>query len=184
MKRALLCLPLLGLLIAGCGPRTTTGSPAPVSTITSHAAVTAPAADVPPAPQPATAAPSCPYLHTQDVADANGQHVGSVKISALAPGQSHPGCFFYRPDGNLQLTVWVYIGTASVATAIVNQAAPIATSDPATDPAGWNGGSQALPKGSVYAIAKGGDAIVVNSNQLQSIKCRLVAVLAVTGLGL
>jgi hypothetical protein len=77
----------------------------------------------------------------------------------------------------------VYVGSPNVATAIVNQAAPIATSDPENEPAGWSGGSMSLSNGAVYAIAKGGTAVVVTSNQLQTIKCRLVAVQVVAGLG-
>ncbi|HEX4703036.1 MAG TPA: DUF2020 domain-containing protein [Pseudonocardiaceae bacterium] len=189
MRRALLVfVALLGLVVGGCGPETVSGSTAvPVPTGTSHGAGAtsgAGAVGVPSPPVAGDRVAACPYLHTSDVADANGQHVGAVKVSSGADGQPHPACFFYRPDGSLQMTVWVYVGTASVATAIVNQAAPVATSDPATDPAGWNGGSLVLPKGAVYAVSKGGDAIVVTSNQLQTIKCRLVADLTVTGLGL
>lgn len=185
MRRAALGLGLLGVLLVACGPaKTISGSPA--STITSHVVVTSTsvaAVDVPPAPQPAAGAASCPYIKTQDAADDNGQHIGSIKISAGTDGQPHPTCFFYRPDGHLQLTVRVYVGTSNVATAIVNQAAPVSTSNPETAPAGWTGGSMALSNGAVYAIAKGGTAIVVTSNQLQTIKCKLVAVQVVAGLG-
>ena len=48
-----------------------------------------------------------------------------------------------------------------MAKAIVNQAAPIASSNPATEPAGWNGGSEATGGGAVYAGAKQGNAVVV-----------------------
>ena len=184
MRRALIPLVLLGLVLAGCGPvKTVAGAPV-AGTSTSHAAVTtAPSVAVPPAPQPAAGAPACPYIKTQDAADDNGQHVGSIKISSGADGQPHPTCFFYRPDGHLQLTVRVYVGDPNVATAMVNQAVPIATSNPENSPAGWSGGSMALSNGAVYAIAKGGTAIVVTSNQLQTIKCKLVAVQVVAGLG-
>ena len=183
MRRAVLPLVLLGVVLAGCGPTTTVSGTPVVSTITSHVTVTSPSVAVPPAPQPAASAASCPYISTQDASDDNGQHVGSIKVSSKADGQPHPTCFFYRPDGHLQLTVRVYVGDPNVATAIVNQAAPIATSNPESSPAGWTGGSMSLSDGAVYAIAKGGTAIVVTSNQLQTIKCRLVAVQVVTGLG-
>lgn len=183
MRRAVLPLVLLGVVLAGCGPtRTVSGTPV-ASTITSHVTVTAPPVGVPPAPQPAAAAAACPYISTQDAADDNGQHVGSIKVSSNTDGQPHPTCFFYRPDGHLQLTVRVYVGDPNVATAIVNQAAPIATSNPESSPSGWTGGSMSLSDGAVYAVAKSGTAIVVTSNQLQTIKCRLVAVQVVTGLG-
>ena len=125
---------------------------------------------------------ACPYLDQNEVQNDNGQHVASVKISSSADGQPHPVCYFYRPDGHLQMTVRVYVGTPTVATAVVNQAAPIKSSSPADQPPGWNGGSQAMSDGAVYAIAKGGTAIVVLSNQLQSIKCRLVATAVVQDL--
>lgn len=185
MRRAALVLGLLGVLVVGCGPaKTVSGAPAPTP-VTSHVVTTSPsvAVSVPPAPVPAAGAPGCPYIATQDAADDNGQHVGSIKVSSSADGQPHPTCFFYRPDGHLQLTVRVYVGTSNVATAIVDQAAPVATSNPENAPAGWTGGSMALSNGAVYAIAKGGTAIVVTSNQLQTIKCKLVAVQVVAGLG-
>jgi UPF0176 protein len=174
---------LLSFLLAGCSPQATGGTATPVSTITGHIVVTSPAAAaaVPPALPPARTAP-CPYLDSTEVQDDNGEHVGSVKISSGADGQPHPTCFFYRPDGNLQMTIRVYVGSPAVATAMVNQAAPVATSSPATQPAGWSGGAESQPKGAVYAISKGGTAIVVTSNQLQTIKCRLVAVATVAGL--
>jgi UPF0176 protein len=182
MNRAvLLAAPvvLLGVSLVGCGPDSQ-ASPPP-STVTSVITVSPSAATAPPAPTPATQA-KCPYLDSQFVADANGQHVSTVKISSGT--DAHPSCFFYRPDGGLQLTVRVYSGDPATATAVVNQAAPVASSDPASQPTGWNGGSQALSKGAVYAVAKGGTAVVVLSNQEQTIKCRLIAVQAISGLGM
>lgn len=126
---------------------------------------------------------SCPYLKTADAAYDNGQKVGSVKVSSAADGQPHPACFFYRSDGLLLLTVWVHVASRAVATAIVDQAAPIATSNPETQPAGWQGGSVSQAAGAVYAIAKGGTSIVVTSNRPETVNCRLVAEQVVTDLG-
>lgn len=181
MKRAAFVVPfaLLGVLLAGCGPAVNAAPPPPASTITSTIHVTPPNVRVP-SQLPAAISAQCPYLSQSEVANDNGQHVGSVKISSSSDGQPHPVCYFYRPDGHLQMTVRVYVGSAAVATALVNQAAPVSSSSPATEPAGWNGGSQALPHGAVYAVAKGGTAIIAISNQLQTIKCRLV-VTAVAG---
>lgn len=173
---------LLGALLAGCGPTThITGTARPAATVTHQAPPPTSGGAAPPVLPPAHTA-ACPYLDRDEVQNDNGQHVGSVRISTSSDGQPHPVCYFYRPDGHLQMTVRVYVGTASVATAVVNQAAPIKTSNPADQPPGWSGGSQALPKGAVYAIAKGGTAIVVTSNQLQTIKCRLVATAVVENL--
>jgi hypothetical protein len=185
MRRAIVPWVLLGVLLAACGPVTAVnGAAGPVTTTTSQVPVTTPSVGVPPAPQPATKVSSCPYLKTQDAADDNGQRVGEVKVSSGADGQPHPACFYYTLGIHLQLTIWVYVGDPNVATAIVNQSAPIATSNPETTPAGWRGGSMPLTNGAVYAVAKGGDAVVVTSNQLQTIKCRLVTVQVITNLGL
>ncbi|HYS34791.1 MAG TPA: DUF2020 domain-containing protein [Pseudonocardiaceae bacterium] len=186
MRAAALIVPcVLGLLLAGCGPGggTTAGVAAPVSTITTHVLVTTPSVAAPPAPRPSVRASSCPYLKTQDAAYDNGQKVSSVKVSSAADGQPHPACFFYRSDGQLLLTVWVHVDSPAVATAIVDQAAPIATSNPETRPAGWHGGSVSQASGAVYAIANGGTSIVVTSNRPETVNCRLVAEQVVTDLG-
>jgi hypothetical protein len=115
------------------------------------------------------------------VAEANGQRVTKVRISADKP---HPACFFYRGDGNIQLTVRVYVGDTKHAKAVVDQAAPVATSNPATSPTGWKGGSMGSDKGSVYAVAKQGTAVVVTTNQAQTIKARRVVEKAITALAL
>ncbi|TDQ05151.1 DUF2020 domain-containing protein [Labedaea rhizosphaerae] len=135
---------------------------------------------MPGAPKPAADGP-CPYLDTEFVMDANGQHVTGVKVSADKP---HPACFFYRPDGSLQVTVQVYVGDAKTARAIVDRAAPVKTSNPATAPDGWNGGAMPTPDGSIYAVAKGGNAVVTTSNQKQTIKAKRITVQAIESLGL
>jgi hypothetical protein len=123
----------------------------------------------------------CPYLDTAFVAEANGQRVSKVKVSADTP---HPACFFYRADGRVQLTVQVYTGDAAHAKALVDQVAPVATSDPATLSGGWAGGSQATPTGAVFAVAKDGSAVSINTNQGQTIKAKRVAEQAIKTLGL
>jgi hypothetical protein len=115
------------------------------------------------------------------VADSNGQHVSKVRVSADQP---HPACFFYRPDGKVQLTVQVYVGQPDVATALVNKVAPVETSNPAADPTGWKGGYQSTDDGAVYAVSKGGAAVVATTNQKQSVKARSVVRKAITALKL
>lgn len=132
---------------------------------------------VPPAPEPATDGP-CPYLDKAFVEDTNGQKVSKTKTSTDQP----PTCFFYALNGKTQLTVRVFNGDAAVAEALVDQAAPIDTSNPAEEPAGWKGGYQQTDGGSVYAVAKGGHAVVVTSNQEQSIKGRTITTEAIAGL--
>jgi hypothetical protein len=184
MRRAFLIAAPVALagILTGCGPDTAASS-TPGDTITTQISVPASGVTIPPIAPPAIIG-ACPYLRTVFVEDANGQHVGKVRISASQGGQPDPVCYFYRPDGSLQLTVRVYTGDAPTATAIVNQAAPVATSDPATDPTGWQGGSQANATGAVYAVAKGGHAVVVITNQKQTIKARRVAEQAIGALGL
>ncbi|WP_409184027.1 DUF2020 domain-containing protein [Amycolatopsis sp. VS8301801F10] len=175
MRRLLVLAPAL-VLLAGCNP----SSPAKETPSSAPASSASASAGLPPDPRPERTA-ECPYLSNETVQDANGQHVTKVKVSADEP---HPTCFFYRPDGSVQLTVRVYVGNSDVATALVNKAAPVDTSNPASDPAGWKGGYQPSGDGVVYAVAKGGNAVIVTSNQKQSIKARTVAKKAIAALKL
>lgn len=157
----------------GAGPASSTAPP-PTSTTT--------AVTTPPAPVPA-ATTSCPYLSIGVVQNANGQHVGKVRISAAHSG-TPPSCFFYRYDDRLQVAVRIYRASTAQARTVVNAAAPVATSDKAQEPAGWQGGSQPTKTGAVYAVAKGGTAVVVTTNQAQTIKAKVLAVDAIKALKL
>src|SRR5689334_5368566 len=113
MRRAVILLvPLLAGLPACAKPQ-----PVPARPVTSTAAQqqTSTVAQPPASPVP-VADGKCPYLENGFVAEANGQRVGKVKISADKP---HPACFFYRSDGKLQLTVRVFVGEATQAKALV-----------------------------------------------------------------
>src|SRR5581483_9109232 len=107
MRRAVLLavfsLSLTGTLAACTSQPSVAPSPAP-GTVNAQPSVV-----IPPAPVAGPQA-NCPYLDKTFVADANGQHVGSVRISAPIAGQSQPSCFFYRPVGGVQVTVRVYMG--------------------------------------------------------------------------
>ncbi|WP_026468792.1 DUF2020 domain-containing protein [Amycolatopsis balhimycina] len=175
MRRLVLLAPAVALL-AGCGATIVTGTAAPSPPSASSAV----GAELPPDPQPG-ATEDCPYLGSEVVAEANGQHVSKVRVSADQP---HPACFFYRPDGKIQLTVRVYVGDVKTATALVNKAAPIDSSNPASDPPGWKGGYLSSDDGAVYAVAKGASAVVVTTNQKQSVKARTVAKKAIAALKL
>ena len=167
MRRLVLLVPA-AVLLAGCGATTVPGTatPSPPSASTGASGT-----GLPPDPQPASTG-DCPYLDSQFVADANGQHVSKVRLSADQP---HPACFFYRPDGKIQLTVRVYVGDAKTAKALVDKAAPVESSNPASDPSGWKGGYESTDDGAVYAVAKGTAAVIVTTNQKQSVKARTVA---------
>ncbi|MGH3622646.1 MAG: DUF2020 domain-containing protein [Sciscionella sp.] len=171
--------------VAGCA----SGPAAPTSNGDSSTARAARAVPrPPPAPKPATVA-ECPYLDRTVVADTNGQGVGEVKISA-ASSKIIPACFFYRPDGRLQLRTRVYRGPLDTVRALVDLAAPVRTSSRADQPAGWEGGAQATGSGAVYAVAKPdannselGIAIIVHTNQAQSVKAREITKKMVRALG-
>ncbi|WP_290054586.1 DUF2020 domain-containing protein [Amycolatopsis solani] len=175
MRRLVLLAPAV-VLLAGCGPSIVTGTATP----SSPSASTAAGSGLPPEPQPG-ATEDCPYLGSEFVADSNGQHVSKVRVSADQP---HPACFFYRPDGKVQLTVRVYVGDAKTATALVNQAAPVESSNPASDPSGWKGGYLSTDDGAVYAVAKGSAAVIATTNQKQSVKARTVVKKAIAALKL
>jgi hypothetical protein len=177
MKRVLLLGPLLLVVLAGCAEEV--DDPTVVTTIPQSTASQAPQAVVPPDPQPTAAGP-CPYLEESYVEETNGQRVSEVQTSVDQP----PACFFYRPDGSVQLTVRVYTGDAAVAKAIVDAAAPVATANPAELTGGWKGGAQPTEAGAIYAIAKDTAAVVVTTNQEQTIKAKQIAQQSITSLGL
>ncbi|HET6503208.1 MAG TPA: DUF2020 domain-containing protein [Amycolatopsis sp.] len=179
MRRVVLALGITAALTTACSPPSQSAPPTTSPSTTPSTTTTTPV-QLPPDPQPTGAGP-CPYLATTFVADANGQHVSKVQISADKPD---PACFFYALTGKLQLTVRVYSGDPAVATALVDKAAPVDTSDPATDPAGWQGGYQPTETGAVYAVAKGGAAVIVTTNQKQTVKARTVADQAIAALAL
>lgn len=159
-------------VLAGCStPGTVTGTPSTTNPASPTTSARPP--KLPAAPEPALTR-DCPYLDAEFVAAANGQRVDRTQISRPAQGP-HPSCFFFRPDGGLQLSVRVYVGEPAVAMGLVDQAAPIAESDPADQPSGWNGGSLVTGAGAVYAVAKDGAAVLVTTNQGQTIKARRVA---------
>ena len=136
--------------------------------------------ETPAVPEPTTDG-ECPYLSSGVVAESNGQLVRKVRLSQDQP---NPACFFYANANEVQLSVWVYKGDAKAAKAIVDRAAPIAKSNPATAPEGWTGGSLTSADGAVYAVAKGATAVVVTSNQEQTIKARRITETVVTNLKL
>jgi UPF0176 protein len=179
MKRVLLLGPLL-IVLAACNSQDDADSPTiEVPSQTQSSAAAQPAVKTPPAPKPTKDGP-CPYLDTGFVEETNGQHIGDIKTSAGKP----PACFFYRPDGGEQMVVRVYRGKAPIAKALVDKAAPVATSNPASLPGGWSGGAQPTDDGAVYAVSKGPKAVIVATNQEQTIKAKVVAQQAITSLGL
>ncbi|EHR48505.1 protein of unknown function (DUF2020) [Saccharomonospora marina XMU15] len=171
--RTLVVLAAAAALLAACSGEQ------PTAESSNTTEPSSPAVELPPDPEPAVEGP-CPYLETDLVSRANGQRVARVRISNDDP---YPACFFYRPDGGLQLTVRVYVGEPGIATALVDKAAPVDTSNPTEQPPGWEGGYESTDKGAVYAVSKGDTAVIVSTNQQQSVKARSVATEAISALG-
>jgi UPF0176 protein len=178
MKRAVIFVG--SLLVAAACSSPMAGEPSAAGGPASGPPATPTSVPPPPSPEPAGNGP-CPYLENAFVADANGQRVGRVRVSADQP---HPACFFYRTDGKVQLTVQVYVGDPGAAKALVDREAPRDTSNPAELPGGWVGGAQPTDSGAVFAVAKAGTAVVITTNQAQTIKARRVAEKAIAALAL
>lgn len=128
----------------------------------------------------------CPYLETQWVADTNGQRMTGLGIDERF---DTPACVFWSYPDDPQLTVIVrHMHTPEEATAVVDWAAPIDTTEPAEEPEGWSGGRVgggiAGHETALYAVAKGTVAVVVFTNQEQSLKAELVAKEVITNLNL
>ncbi len=182
---------------AGCTPAPTTSVVPPgvpsVPSVPSTTPTTAPAASGTPTvapPEPlvlpdvptAGAEGTCPYLAGDVVAAFNGERVTRTRLD---PTLDPPACFFDSYGDTQQLSTWVLrAASPAAATAVVDRAAPVATTDPADQPAGWTGGSSGGSDGAVYAVAKGSVAVVVTSDQAQSVKARRVAEQVITTLGL
>ncbi|OLF18311.1 DUF2020 domain-containing protein [Actinophytocola xanthii] len=171
--------PLLVVLVA-CGSENAADDPTPINPPTTEAtSESSPAAVPPPIADPQEEGP-CPYLDDAFVEETNGQRVADTKITTDDP----PACHFFRSDGSVQLGVQIYRGDPAVAKAFVDQLAPVDTANPATLDGGWSGGAQPTEHGAVYAVAKEGTAVVVVTNQEQSLKAKLVAEETISALGL
>ncbi|MGH3765852.1 MAG: DUF2020 domain-containing protein [Pseudonocardiaceae bacterium] len=138
---------------------------------------------VPPAPQPVADGP-CRYLSATSVQTANGERVAAVRISGTAADHPYPACFFLTGNGAVQLRTWIVVATPRAARATVDAAAPVNTSDLAELPGGWSGGSQPTAGGAVFAVARQGTAVVITTNQRQTISARQIAAQVITTLGL
>ena len=102
----------------------------------------------------------------------------------ISADQPHPACFFLRGDGTVQLRTWIVVATPEVARATVDAAAPVSTSDLAELPDGWSGGSQPTTDGAVFAVARRGTAVVITTNQRQTISARRIAGQVISALSL
>jgi hypothetical protein len=180
---ATLAAGLLSFVTVACGVHPVASTPA------KHAgpAAQAPPAEVPPVPPPApqpVADGPCSYLSAAAVQAANGERVAKVRVSGTSPQQPHPACFFFAGNGTVQLRTWIVVATPGVAGATIDAAAPVASSDRAELPGGWSGGSQPTADGAVFAVTRQGTAVVITTNQRQTIGARQIAEQVIAALGL
>lgn len=191
-RAALTALACTGLL-AGCAPAPDTApeQPSPVEGTTAGAEPAVTDSGLPAEALPNVTRDSvdvaCPYLDNQFVAETNGQ-----KITAFGTDERFdtPACVFWSYPQEPQLQVIVrQTDSDQAAREVVDWAAPVDITDPAESPAGWSGGRAGggvVPghDGAVYAVAKGPRAVVVFTNQAESVKAQLIAEAAITNLGL
>lgn len=128
----------------------------------------------------------CPYLDTAWVAETNGQRVTGVGVDERFP---IPACVFWSYPAEPQLRVIVReMPDEAAAIAVVDWAAPIDTTEPAEEIPDWSGGRAGAGIGghdhASYAVQKNNWAVVVNSNQEQSLKAELIAREVIANLGL
>lgn len=124
----------------------------------------------------------CPYIDGVWLENANGQKLTAVGIDERF---DTPACVFWSYEDTPQVTVTVrHMADDEAATAVVDWAAPIDSTQPADLPGGWMGGRTGNEMGSVYAVQNGNVAIVVRSAQQQSVKAETIAKEALSNLGL
>lgn len=172
---------LLSIATVSCDDRPGTTTPSEHGP-SAPAAPSAVRPEPPPAPQPVADGP-CPYLPAAAVQSANGERVVAVRISGTGPEQPQPACFFIAGNGTVQLRTWIVVASPQVARATVDAVAPVASSDLAELPGGWSGGSQPTADGAVFAVARQGTAVVITTNQRQTIGARQIAEQVTTALG-
>ncbi|GAB3595015.1 hypothetical protein CFAEC_12955 [Corynebacterium faecale] len=127
---------------------------------------------------------ACPYLDTEWVAETNGQRVTGLGVDERF---STPACVFWSYPEEPQLTVLVReMASVDEAIAVVDWAAPIDSTEPAEEPLDWSGGRRggSAESGALYAVQKDSVAVVVFTNQDQSLKAQLVAEEVIGNLGL
>jgi UPF0176 protein len=179
-------------LLAGCSPAAEEPEATPVAPVETEAAAPVtdsglPHDELPEIPGGRENQDECPYLDTTWVSDTNGQRTLGVGVD---PRFDTPACVFWSYPEEPHLTVIVRdMPDVESAIAVVDWAAPIDTTEPAEEPEGWSGGRAGAGMvpgrdGALYAVQKGDRAVVVFSNQDQSLKAELVAREVIDRLGL
>ena len=183
----LLACTLAGVILSACG--SSSQAPSQQATAAPTEAVSTEVLDqnlpvdaMPEVPDGKDGFVDCPYLDSTWVADTNGQRMTGHGIDTRF---DTPACVFWSYPNDPQATVIVrHMHSTDEAIAVVDWAAPINTTEPAEEPEGWSGGRIGNENGAIYAVQKGPVAVVVFSNQQQSLKAELIAKEVITNLGL
>jgi hypothetical protein len=173
--RLAIVLGLAAGLVAGCD---TAGQEAPPAAPTR----TAPPTTAPVTPArtrpPVTVDARCPYAGAATVMDIVGQHIARTTVTSTTP---HPGCAFYRPNGEKAADVAVSV----LASAAAAQAEAIRLTGPGANPVDSvaDGGTVAITgDGALLAVSKGRALVVVRINQRVSLEAIELAELVVARL--
>ncbi|QPK79045.1 DUF2020 domain-containing protein [Corynebacterium lizhenjunii] len=186
---ALLTAALGGACLAACTPQGP-AEPAHLGQQGASASTAAPAESADAAvdgfpvdtPAAATLWEPCPYVDSQWLAETNGQKVTQVGQDTRF---GTPACVFWSYPEAPQATIMVRnLGSVERARAAVDWAAPIEQTEPVEED-GWSGGRGVLgPEQAVYAVQKDSVAVLVWTNQQQTIKAQQIAQEAIANLGL
>jgi hypothetical protein len=184
--RLAIVLGLAALLLAGCdggdreaapAPSTQAATPTPTRVATP---TRTPPTRIPPTrtPPPVTVEAPCPYAAAATVRDIIGQHIARVTVTRTTP---HPGCAFYRPNGEKAADVAV----SALANPIAAQAEAIRLTGPTANPVDsvGDGGTVAITRdGATLAVSIGPALVVVRINQRVSLEAIELAKLVVATL--
>ena len=173
-----------GLLLTGCdaagqeappaAPTRTTPPAAPTRTVPPTTAPVTPASTRP----PVTVDAPCPYAGAATVMDIVGQHIARTTVTSTTP---HPGCAFYRPNGEKAADLAVSV----LASATAAQAEAIRLTGPGANPVDTvaDGGTVAITgDGALLAVSKARALVVVRINQPVSLEAIELAKLVVARL--
>ncbi|WP_094275935.1 DUF2020 domain-containing protein [Rhodococcus sp. OK302] len=105
-----------------------------------------------------------PRTHDPDITDRPvlklTHHLPAPDRHRLIHGES---CWHERKEHLIEVTV---------AVELVNLAAPVSNTAPATEPSGWAGGRFGGDAGEGYAVSKGSVAVLVSTTRPQSVKAQ------------
>jgi hypothetical protein len=168
--------------LAGCstnaGTQASPSSSHPPATSAPAATSTPPAkpklpASTAPTPPPAPVEGTCPYLGSDAVQDIVGQHITRTTVTATKP---HPGCTFYRPNGELAADIQVsQLATPRAAQTKAIQLGGKGASGLTGRDVGDGGVVTITDTGALLAVSKGRALVVVRINQQISLEARELA---------